>query len=1064
MERKRDRRPARPEPTREPEPERPAGTHGALLDLQRRAGNAAVSSVVGRPRPGPVGGAPLPASAGPARAVLGDLADDVRVHQAGDGGPEVPAGALAATHGTDIAVAAGAPGPDTPAGSLLLAHESAHVVQQTAAGGHDETGGAEDQADRAAVAAMAGRPVPRLGRASGVQYFEAPKHQASITNAMAHVGFSDAEQQHAYLGNWCRDMSQAMVPMLNDTIGVQATMTLVSSVAQMKFGQPVTPAQLGMYDPVEHMDNPTGLVNRDLLQNRLGSLDKGLPLDPGAPTDIAVAGRGAFGTPQRDVSPAAIGELMAANAAGVPAYIEQSRGYVKDQIRAALAEGRSAEGLFRVGNFSHVVEDLFAHSNWIEMAVGDLIRTGEFPLDPLSDGATSIAGRKEMGQPPIETYAGSIASAGGRARPVLMTGSFAPGAKGHDTLISLKAEAQNVLSGIEPFAPDGSTEKWWDFGTELLGNVDAAAAEGDLGVIFADHVRQIGENLGIGQAITSFTGGLERGARRTFGEGMLGDLAAGAAGLVHGAATATVDAGGEAWSDHVLPAIREGTDMLGARMDLVKVAYYLKHGGEEIEQAWGVVKEAVTKLPSEIRDRLLPALTKAEKAFKEKLRALLNTAYKRGVETLIDAIEGAIGRTDVAESPMARKIEELERQLGPEGDLRKNLVEAIRDVAPGDAGAAMVARIQTASPPQLVALANSPDLRNFLATLAETDRPAVRAAIESMEDAGQRIQQFGNLPPWAKEGASHSQLAKDHADSPFFGAAFTMANNADRRLMALLAQGWREMGQPERAPGLEGSLPNEQEEEGEHLDPLIDTAAMDRQRGRDFHETRDMGKRILDTGHADVLPSALIAEVARALGAEYDALHEDAARYPVARTLSRKLKDLIDTLRGTPSGRLVEAKCLALEQWIAANIDTKSASVLRTAAATVAGLLDRLEHLIAELGDKEDEPHEAHVHESHDPAQRSEAHYDRQVRALQDQRAGLGMRLDTGARTATAADRAVDAAGSTQEKLDAEVDRIIDHPFESMWWRADLASWLKDHQREVSQWIVDRNSGRIHSH
>ncbi len=50
-------------------------------------------------------------------------------------------------------------------------------------------------------------------------------------------------------------------------------MTLVSSVAQMKFGQPVTPDQLGMYDPVEHMDNPTGLVNGDLLQNRLGGLD-----------------------------------------------------------------------------------------------------------------------------------------------------------------------------------------------------------------------------------------------------------------------------------------------------------------------------------------------------------------------------------------------------------------------------------------------------------------------------------------------------------------------------------------------------------------------------------------------------------------------------------------------------------------------------------------------------------------------------------------------------------------------------------------------------------------------
>ncbi|HET8621115.1 MAG TPA: hypothetical protein VFM27_19245, partial [Acidimicrobiales bacterium] len=123
-----------------------------------------------------------------------------------------------------------------------------------------------------------------------------------------------------------------------------------------------------------------------------------------------------------------------------------------------------------------------------------------------------------------------------------------------------------------------------------------------------------------------------------------------------------------------------------------------------------------------------------------------------------------------------------------------------------------------------------------------------------------------------------------------------------------------------------------------------------------------------------------------------------------------------------------------------------------------------LEHVIAELRHKEDEPDEAHVHESHDPGQRTEAHYDRQVEALQDQRAGLGMGLDTGARTATAADRAVDRARSTQERLEAEVDRIIDHPFESMWWRADLASWLKDHNREVSQWIVDRNTGRIHSH
>ena len=296
MERKHDRRPASPPPeqARQRRPEEADGRYGALLDLQRRAGNAAVSSALGRGRAPDRGGAPVPESAGAARSVLGDLADDVRVHQAGEGGPEVPAGALAATAGTDIAVAPGAPPAGSPAGALLLAHESAHVVQQSAPTGGGTTEAAEDQADVAAVAAMAGRPVPALGRARGIQYFEAPKHQASLTNAMDQVGFSDQEQQMAYLGNWCRDMSQAMVPMLNSTIGVQATMTLVSSVAQMKFGRPVSPAQLGMYDPVEHIDNPTGLVNADLLQNRLGGVDPGarcararLPTSPspaGAPS------------------------------------------------------------------------------------------------------------------------------------------------------------------------------------------------------------------------------------------------------------------------------------------------------------------------------------------------------------------------------------------------------------------------------------------------------------------------------------------------------------------------------------------------------------------------------------------------------------------------------------------------------------------------------------------------------------------------------------------------------------------------------------------------------------
>jgi hypothetical protein len=813
------------------------------------------------------------------------------------------------------------------------------------------------------------------------------------------------------------------------------------------------------------MDNPTGLVNADLLQNRLGGVDPGGALRSGMPTDIPVAGRGAFTTPQRGVGPGAIAGLMQTNDAGVPAYITQSRDYVKAEIRAAIADKRTAEGLFHVGNFSHVVEDLFAHSNWIEVAVGDLIRSGSFTLEPRSEAAEDVERRVNLGQPPIETYAGNVAAHGRESRPVLMTGSFAPGRKGHDTLISLKAEVQNVLAGVEPFAPDGSTEKWWDFGLELLRNVQAAADAGNLGVIFADHVRQVVDNMGIGLKIKHFTGGLEHTARATFGEGMLGDLAAGAAGFLHGAASATVDATGEAWDTVVLAALKEGADLLGGRMDLVRVAYYLKHGGEEIEQAWGVVKKAVTKLPAEIREKLLPALTRAEEAFRKKLRELLTTAYKRGVQTLMDALEGASGATDVAESPVYRKVADIKVQLGPNGALRKALVEAVQNAAPGPAGSAMAARLQAASPEELVALASSPELKAFLSSLADYDRPVVLAALDPVNDAGERIAQFERLPDWAQAGGSHSQMAKDHADSPFFGAAFLMANEADRKILRLLSQAWQERGSTGPAPGLEGNLPNEEEEEGEHLDPLIDAEAMDRERGRSFHETRDMADRVRRTGHADELPSELIDDLVKQLRDLAEGARKDAARFPGGRALARKIEELITVLRGTPSARLVEASCLRLKEWIDHDLDETLSDGQRLIADNVSQVVDAAAHLIAELKARlRDEPETDEEHAAHDSTQRSDAHYQEQVDMLAQQRDTIRAPTGRGARAATAADRAVAAARTTPKKLEAEVDRIINHPYETVWWRTTLATWLNAHKREVSQWILDRNQGRTHSH
>src|SRR4051794_3785474 len=150
-----------------------------VLGLQRSAGNAAVSALM---RQRAAGGSPLPPSASAASALLGEAAGEVRVHSgpAADAKLSARPGALAVTEGSDIHVATSAPPHESPSGRLLLAHEAAHVVQQRTSGeatGHES---AEAEADQAAVDASLGK-APTIRHAStGLQYFEAPKHSATL--------------------------------------------------------------------------------------------------------------------------------------------------------------------------------------------------------------------------------------------------------------------------------------------------------------------------------------------------------------------------------------------------------------------------------------------------------------------------------------------------------------------------------------------------------------------------------------------------------------------------------------------------------------------------------------------------------------------------------------------------------------------------------------------------------------------------------------------------------------------------------------------------------------------
>jgi hypothetical protein len=79
---------------------------------------------------------------------------------------------------------------------------------------------------------------------------------------------SDTEVRTARMGNWERDLSQLLVPT---TVGLGLTapdrpiMQVLDLIAINDFGRGVDLHQFGTYDPVEHIDNPTGLRGSDVI-------------------------------------------------------------------------------------------------------------------------------------------------------------------------------------------------------------------------------------------------------------------------------------------------------------------------------------------------------------------------------------------------------------------------------------------------------------------------------------------------------------------------------------------------------------------------------------------------------------------------------------------------------------------------------------------------------------------------------------------------------------------------------------------------------------------------------
>jgi hypothetical protein len=719
----------------------------------------------------------------------------------------------------------------------VLAHHI-HVRQQSASGPAASRETAEQQADTAAVAALAGGPIPAVGAAEGPLYFEAHWHQASLTGAMHQLGFSDQEAEDAYFGNWCRDLSQFLVPMAATTIGPQASFSLVNLLAMHHFGHGVTPAELGVYDPHQHIDNPAGTTDRDVLPSGVtieGYGDQGHAAGPEDPTSL---------------DPAYIRDQFAVSAAGVPAYMEASRQLVEHEALTAISLGRTREGMLHVGNFSHTMEDLFAHSNWVEIAVGRVV-SEHVDLIPAGETRDDVQSRIDEHRPPIENYAADVAGVGGAARPILSTGTFSGGGAGNDTLISIKAEAQNLLRDREPFKEDGGGGEMYDFAIEVLQHAQESADEGVLGPMFTAVVEQAITNLGslaLGQLDA-----LPGRARSALGDNVFGDIAAGAAELLSEGADAASQWAGDAWRSGLRDQLSSVVNGLGGAIGFAEMLVYLKGEANAIADAWKGLKDWVRELPEMLKEAILPQLVAAEREFKRQLRALLNAAYGRAVEVLIDELEGISPIVDAAETNVGVKEQHMRETL--ERELKPQMIAILTEVG-GEEGARLAGQINAMTAEDVAAFASSDAFHRILEGLVADvgARARLQSSADSLSDTQNTVNQLGAVPDWAKAGASHSQTAKDHDDTALFGIAFACAQQADHMVLSDLQAAWMERGFIGPGAGMEGnfdSTPTGNEAEDARRQAFLKTRADGDyvvQHGR--AENQDIGPRMAELAGA----------------------------------------------------------------------------------------------------------------------------------------------------------------------------------------------------------------------
>ncbi|KAJ7146223.1 heterokaryon incompatibility protein Het-C-domain-containing protein [Mycena epipterygia] len=249
--------------------------------------------------------------------------------------------------------------------------------------------------------------------------------------------FSSSDIKKVYFGNWLRDYSQAMDIGGLSKLTAESLILVVSVLGFMTFGFAteefqVTPERLGVYLPVEHIDNPKQVPTQGYAEKE-GDARKFHPKlrPPVNPRELEIDTR--TGMKVHTLIPSstlprsfhASQKYMASENEGW----DTSTAHIRRVLVACIEMGRRAQGrngpelyeAYRLlGTGLHTLEDLLAHSNWVEIAL------------------------RKMGHSNVFCHVGDatdIETPHGRAPP-LVTGTFG----GADFLHSLMGEATDKLS------------------------------------------------------------------------------------------------------------------------------------------------------------------------------------------------------------------------------------------------------------------------------------------------------------------------------------------------------------------------------------------------------------------------------------------------------------------------------------------------------------------------------------------------------------------------------------------------------------------------------------------